>query len=81
MKAQLLGDNGDQEGEDLFGFRRRRGGASLGGAVGRVPRLAPRATAGIAAAGLGGPLPVRGGGGVPGGPPRPVQDYQVEVSG
>lgn len=79
MKAQLLGDNGDQEGEDLFGFRRRRGGASLGGAVGRVQRLAPKATAGIAAAGLGGPLPVRGGGGVPGGRPTPVQDYQIEV--
>lgn len=70
-KATLLGDNGDQEDEELFGFRREGGRTSLGGAAGRVQRLAPRATAGIAVAGLGGPAPIRpvfgggGGGGLP----------------
>jgi hypothetical protein len=74
-KAQLLGDNGDLEGEDPFDLRRRQGGrVSLGGAAGRVPRLAPRATAGVAAAGLGGPQPTPSPG-RPGGPGgRPPSD-------
>lgn len=72
-KAALLGDNGDREGTDLFGFRRDRGRISLGGAAGRLQRLAPRAAVGYAAAGLGGPAPtgpVFGGGG---GAIRPVE--------
>ena len=69
-KAQLLGDNGDLEGEDPLDPRRRRGGrVSLGGAAGRVQRLAPRATAGIAVSGLGGPQPTPPPG-APGGRPR-----------
>jgi hypothetical protein len=65
-KAALLGDNGDQDGEDPFGFLRREGRSGLGGAVGRLPRLAPRATAGYAVSGLGGPeTPVASGGGLP----------------
>lgn len=71
MKATLLGDNGDLEEDELYDpFRRRGGRSSLGGAVGRVQRLGPRAAVGIAIAGLGGPRPVTpvygGGGGAPG---------------
>lgn len=80
MKAQLLGDNGDTEGEDPLDPRRRRGGrVSLGGAAGRVQRLAPRATAGIAVSGLGGPQPTPPPGrpGGPGGRPIDIGDVNV----
>lgn len=80
MKATLLGDNGDQDGEDLFGFRRQGGRGSLGGAVGRLPRLAPRAVTGYAVAGLGGPVPtgpaVFGGGGAPVRPSETEREMQ-----
>lgn len=67
-KAALLGDNGDQEGEDIFGYRRQRGGGSIGGSAARAAR-AVRPAVGIAITGLGGPAPVRApvwGGGGPG---------------
>ncbi len=72
MKATVLGDNGDLEDDETYDpFRRRTGRGSLGGAVGRVQRLGPRAAVGIAIGGLGGPRPVTpvyggGGGGRPG---------------
>lgn len=75
-KAALLGDNGGDEGEDLFAMRNRGGRVSLGGAVGRAPRLAPRAATGVASVSLGGPRPVTpvfGGGG------RPVERQPEDV--
>jgi len=56
-KAQLLGDNGNDEEEGFDPFRRRVTRLSMGGALGRVARPAP---VGVAAASLGGPQPTRG---------------------
>jgi hypothetical protein len=75
-KALRLGDTEQPVGAARGGLANR---GALGDGAGRAPRVV-RPSVGVAAVGLGGPAPPPGGG-VPGGPPRPMQDEPLEVSG